>query len=189
VIIGFAVLLAIIWLASTAIITLGVGILLAVLFDAGARGLGMIVSWDRRLRLVLVFLLATLIILAAVWWGGSILVMQATKFFSAMRDMLEQANTFLSEGGSGLAQKGSGLSQYLPNIGTVFGGATTLVSGTFEFVSLTAAILFLGAFFSWEPETYKTALLSVLPKGKGNESTMCSTSPLTPCGNGLSARA
>lgn len=161
----FATAFIIFWLASTAIIAIGAAILVAVLFDSGASGLGHIMPGSRKLRLVLLFVLAACLIGAAIWWGGTILVQQANLFFSAMEGLLKRAADFMKQGGLGFEVRMTDLTQFLPSGGTVFGGARTIASFTFSTLTLMVAIIFLGAFFVWEPTIYKAIILSLIPKG------------------------
>jgi predicted PurR-regulated permease PerM len=164
VILAFAAATAILWLASTAVLAILVGILFAVLLDAGARGLGQLVDCDRRYRLAVVFFLTAFAIGAAIWWGGTTIIQQANQFAGAMQDLLQQLGKLLAENGLRTSGQGSiDVSSLLPSPGVIFGGATKVASSMFEAVTIVAAILFLGAFFAWEPAVYKAAFLSILP--------------------------
>lgn len=164
--ISFALIVAIFWIASEAFIIIFAGILLAVLLDAGARGLGRIVRWPRRARVAIVFVVATLLILASLSLGGAILVSQANNFLSAMKGLFAQLNDFVHSGGLGLFPKGSDLSMLLPRVSVLFGGATTIAATAMDMLVMGVAIPFLGGFFAWEPEAYKAIVLSILPKAK-----------------------
>ncbi len=162
--IPLALAVAILWLASTAIITIAASVLIAVLLDAGARGLGHVAGWHRHARLMIVFVVAAGFVGAAGWFGGTIVADQAQNFVSAMRQLLKQANEFVQNGGLGFFPKGTDLSHFLPDGSVVFGGATTALSMGFQVVVLIIAIVFLGAFLAWEPEVYKAVLLNLLPR-------------------------
>jgi len=163
---AFAAGFLVVWLASAGIVIIAVGILLGVLFNAGARGLAHVVPWRRQFRLIIVFLLAAILIMAAIWWGGTILINQASNFFSAMKNMLQQANDFIQSGALGTSMRGMNLADLLPNASFLFGGAETVASLGLHVIVMAAAILFLGAFFAWEPESYKAIVLSLLPQEK-----------------------
>lgn len=166
VVIAFALIVAVVWIASTAVITILVAILFAVLFDAAARALGRLLPLNRRLRLLIVFVLAVLGVLGAAAWGGSVLAGQLSDFYSSMRMLLLEANHFLSHSGLGASSHPIDLSHLLSPSGPIIGGAETVVSTVGEFLTLSAAVLVLGAFLSWEPDTYKSIVLSLLPRGK-----------------------
>ena len=102
----------------------------------------------------------------ASWWGGTILIDQVNNFLSAMKTLVREANAFLRSGPFGLPPSGASITDFLPSSGTVFGGARTLASITFSAVTLSVAIVFLAAFFAWEPEVYKAVVLSLLPRDK-----------------------
>jgi predicted PurR-regulated permease PerM len=163
VVLAFASATAILWLASTAVLTILVGILFAVLLDAGACGLGHLTGWDRRYRLALVLFLAVLVIGAAIWWGGTTVIQQASQFAGAMQDLFRALGKLLAENGLRAGQEPLDISSLLPSPAVIFGGATRVASSVFEAVTIAAAVLFLGAFFAWDPQVYKAAFLSVLP--------------------------
>ena len=136
------------------------------MLDAAARGLGHLVRWRRRVRLMIVFVVAALLVVAALTFSGAILVAQAHNFASAMRELAQEANRFIENDNLGLFPAGTNLSGLLPDGGALFGGATTIATGTFTMVVLVVAVLFLGAFFAGEPLMYKATVLSVLPATK-----------------------
>lgn len=162
---AFVILFSILWYAAEGIIIIGVGILLAVLLDAGARGLGHFVPWHRQVRLIIVLVLAALLIFGAIWWGGTILVDQAHLFIAAMKGLVSQAEQMMQQN-KVLFPRGTNPIALLPSVDEMFGGATTVAYQTIGVVSMIAAIIFLGAFFTWEPQIYKAIVLSLLPKDK-----------------------
>jgi predicted PurR-regulated permease PerM len=162
----FAAMVAIVWIASKGFIIIFGGILFAVLLDAGARTLGYIVPWRRRVRLMVVFVALAILLTAALTFGGAILVAQANNFFSAMADLLKQADQILQTGRLGFIPAGTSITKLLPDGSTLFGGATTIATSAFEAIVLATAVLFLGAFFAWEPAIYKSIVLSILPKAR-----------------------
>ena len=164
IVIAFALVVAVIWLAATAIITILAGVLLAVLLDGAARGLGYVVPWRRRIRLVVVLVLAIVVIGGALFFGGAVLASQVHNFIASMKDLLAEADRFIENGGTGIFPAGTNLSSLLPDGSVLLGGATTIATSVLGVVVLVATILFLGAFFAWEPAVYKAALLTILPK-------------------------
>lgn len=164
--IAFGLMVAVVWVAAEGFIIIFAGILLAVLLDAGARGLGRIVPWRRRVRLMVVFVVTALFIATVLMFGGAILVAQANHFVSAMKGLLSDTNRFIQDNGLGLFPPDMQLSALLPKGGVLFGSATTIATSTLDIIMLVTAILFLGAFFAWEPRTYKAVVLSLLPKTK-----------------------
>lgn len=166
VVIAFALIVAVFWIAAEAFIILFAGMLLAVLMDAAARGLGRLVGWRRRIRLILVFVVFALLLAGAFSLGGAILAGQANNFIGAMRGLLADLDRFLENGALGLLPPGSDLTQFLPSAGVLFGGATTAASIAMDVVALGAAIPFLGAFFALDPPAYKAIVLSVVPKAR-----------------------
>jgi predicted PurR-regulated permease PerM len=164
VVITFCLLVALAWLASTAIIIILGGVLFAVLLDAGARGLGRFVPWNRKARLLVLILIAVAAILLVLVLGGTVLVAQASSFLSAMRRLHEQANGLINA--SGFFDAGTDLVDLLPGRASLLGSATTFAGTSLNVVTFAAAVLFLGAFFAWDPSAYKAAILSILPKDR-----------------------
>ncbi|HUB65037.1 MAG TPA: AI-2E family transporter [Methylocella sp.] len=164
VVVCFVAGLLVLWEASSAVLVVLVGLIVSVLFDAGARGIGLLVSWPRHIRLVIVFLLAALLITTIFWWGGTRFSQEVGQFIASMQTLPKKLSDFFA---SDLHFLPGGPQQYLqllPNGGTLFGDATTIVTAIADSVLKSLAIIFLGAFFSWEPKIYKAALLSLLPK-------------------------
>ena len=161
---AFGIAFAIVWVASTGLITIAAGILLGVLLDAAARGLGLVVNWRRHLRLVVVFLLLTILIVFALYWSSSVLAQEATHFMSAMKDLINQAMNFLRSGKLGPTFRHINLTELLPSGAMIYGSAETATVAFVRVVSISAAILFLGAFFAWEPSVYKAIVLSLVPQ-------------------------
>ncbi|WP_181407999.1 AI-2E family transporter [Pararhizobium mangrovi] len=148
------------WYASTAFLTLGVGIVLAVVLDAGTRGLSHLVSWSRASRLALVIFLATAVVAGAITWGGSTLVGQFNEFASSVRQLAQQGMTTLQH--SRFFGSGDTMKSLLPGIQTVLGGATTVLPAALNWFSILFAIVFIGPFLAWEPSAYKTIVLSLV---------------------------
>ncbi|MGH6795783.1 MAG: AI-2E family transporter [Methylocella sp.] len=162
---AFAVGLLIVWQVPNAILIVLAGMLAAVIFDAGARGIGFLVSWPRHLRLAIVFILTALAIPAALSWGGTTIAGQAGDFIAKMKELAPKLNDWFSNGSLGLLPGGSvKLSQLLPSGSTLFGGATKAATAIFEALVTAVAIIFIGAFFAWEPSAYKAGVLSILPQ-------------------------
>jgi predicted PurR-regulated permease PerM len=156
--------LFLLWKAAQAVLVVLVGIVAAVLFDAAAQALTRIIPVRRQFCLAAVLLIAATTIGAALWWGGSSLMQQFEGFTAAVSRLLSSANEFISRGGGGLFPKGVvDLSQFTRNTPTLLGGAADIVTTTFGIAVTIFAVFFLGAFFAWEPEEHKAALLNILP--------------------------
>lgn len=162
----FGAAFAVVWIASTGLITIAAGILLGVFLDTAARGLGYVVRWRRHLRLVVVFLLLAAVIVFALYWGGSVLAQEATHFMSAMTNLIRKASDLLHSGKLGPVFQRVDLANLLPSGTMIYGGAESATAAFVRVVSITAAILFLGAFFAWEPGVYKAIVLSLLPRNR-----------------------
>ncbi|MDQ2080716.1 AI-2E family transporter [Xanthobacteraceae bacterium Astr-EGSB] len=167
IVLAFVTALAVLWFASGAIVVVLVGIVIAVMFDAGARGLGRLVGWRRSIRLILVYVTATLVVTVAAVWGGATLATQAGQLTSAVRNALARIGRELADGGIGILPEGSiEISQFLPSAATVFGGATAAFTSVFGGLVTIGVVIFLGAFLTWSPAAYKAAVLSIIPHDK-----------------------
>ncbi|HEY8032324.1 MAG TPA: AI-2E family transporter [Methylocella sp.] len=164
ILITFVVALFVLWEASSAILVLLVGIFISVLFDAGARGLALLVSWRRHIRLIIVFLLVAQLIVLLFWWSGTRIGDEVGQFITSMEELPKKLMDFIASNLSFMPGGPERILQFLPNGSTLFGDATTMVSAIADSVLKAIAIIFLGAFFSWEPEIYKEAVLSLLPR-------------------------
>jgi predicted PurR-regulated permease PerM len=163
VVLAFVVGALLLWAASAAILAILIAIVFAVLFDAGARALGYLVSWPRRLRLLLVFLFSATAVSAGVWLGGTALLSQAVQLFEALKGALSQLpDEWRGQNGFPAAD----VMEWLPSSDSVLGGATRVATTSFGAIATAALIVFLSAFFAWDPSTYKAGLLSLVPKDK-----------------------
>ena len=165
IVVTFVVALFVLWEASSALLVLLVGIVTSVLFDAGAHGLALLVSWRRHIRLIIVFLLVALLIMLLFWWGGTRIGDEVGQFITSMEALPKKLKDFFASDLGFLPGGPEQILKLLPNGSTLFGDATTIVSALADSVLKATAIIFLGAFFSWEPEIYKAAVLSLLPRG------------------------
>lgn len=161
---AFGIIIAVLWLASTAVMAFAVGIVLAVVLDAGARGLGHILPVGRGIRLGLVMLIVIALVGGALWYGGATLVSQFNDFVNAVKQLVREGHDFLQRSGL-LANKQGGIASLLPNAAAILGGATTVVPLAFNALSIAAAILFIGPFLALEPTVYKRVFLNLLPQG------------------------
>ena len=135
----------------------------AVLFDAGARALGYLVSWPRKIRLVIVFVFSATAITAAIWLSGAVLLSQAYELFGTLQGALARLpGEWRDENGLPIAD----FMQWLPSSDSMLGGATRVATSSFGAVATAALILFLSAFFAWDPGIYKRGILSLIPQDK-----------------------
>ena len=154
----------ILWVASTAVAAFAVGIVLAVVLDAGTRGLRRVLPWRRHVCLLLVMLLGTLAFAAIAWWSGSTLVNQFNELLSAIRTSVDRAQSMMQD--SKFFPNHEGLRAILPDPKALLGGATSFVPRAFSAMSILVAIVFIAPFLAWEPEAYKAIVLSLIPKAR-----------------------
>jgi predicted PurR-regulated permease PerM len=158
---------ALLWAASSAILIVLIGIILAVAFDAGVRGLGHVVTWPRWLRLMIVFVASAAFVLSAAYWSGATVVQQAGQFAGSMHTMWQWFTDFVANGGLGpLADRSTDLTAMLPSTEALFGGATRALTSSIGVLTTIVAILLIGAFFAWDPQSYVRASLSLVPRNQ-----------------------
>jgi predicted PurR-regulated permease PerM len=162
----FAVTIVGLWKAADATFALAFGVLISVVFDAGARGLGYLVPWNRRLRVLIVIVLTFAMALAAIWWGGTRMVTEARSFAGEMQNLAKHAQVLLHAHLHEWLAPGQAPPRVMPDMGVVLGHATAAVHKLFEFVIFFSVAMFVGAFCAWEPEAYKGAILSLLPHAR-----------------------
>ena len=161
---GFVIGGLVFWIASRAIFAILVAIIFAILIDGAVRGVGDLVSWPRQIRLALVLVLAALAVAAGVYFGGSIILDQASQFVGASKRLFSHASEWLIGRYGDLPL--SDIAQLLPDPGVLLGGATAIATASFGTLATGFAIVFLAAFFAGDPQSYKSGLLSLLPSDK-----------------------
>jgi predicted PurR-regulated permease PerM len=164
----FTVCLFILWYAANEILIVLIGILAAVVIDAGVRGLKHLCPpLPRIVSLMITVLLIGALGIGFLFWGGTTLLQQAGQFLHAMQDLFKRFNDFLNAGGNGLVPAGAvNIQDLLPSASFVFGSAKQVLSGALGAVTSLVAILFLGAFLAADPLAYKIGILSLIPKEK-----------------------
>lgn len=162
----FVVGLLLVWHGATALLLIFAGIVLAVALDAVAGALGRLVGLGRRLRLLAVLLLLLLSLAAGLLWGGAVLAEQFGGFLATvdeqvggLLDRLARLGIRPGDGGGS-----DGMGGLAPSVGGLLGGATQALFGLFGAVGNLVLVIFLGAFFAWEPRPYVAGLLSLLPR-------------------------
>ncbi len=160
----FAVSIVGLWKAADATFALAFGILVAVVFDAGARGLGYFVRWSRRARVLIVIVLTCTAGLGAIWWGGIRVVTEAKSFAGQMQELSRHAQLMLHSQAHAWLAPGQAPQKLLPDMSIVVEHATVVLRRLFELLIAFVVAIFVGAFGAWEPEAYKRAFVSLLPQ-------------------------
>ena len=159
--IGMATLVvAFIWLAQPILLIIG-GIVLAAMFDGGARLLGRVLPIPRGFRLTLV----VLAVFGFMYWTfvftGSELAAQAASLQAIVETQIETIGNRIEAAGFNISAedvKGIG-SQILNSVGRV----TAAVSSVLGTVTNLAMMLVLGIFIAAEPRLYERGVAWMLP--------------------------
>ena len=159
--IGMATLVvAVIWLAQPILLIFG-GIVLAAMFDGGARLLGRILPVPRGLRLTFV----VLAVFGFMYWTfvftGSELAAQAASLQAIVETQIESVGNRIEAAGFNISAedvKGFG-TQILNSVGRV----TAAVSSAVGTVTNLAMMLVLGIFIAAEPRMYERGVAWMLP--------------------------
>lgn len=159
--IGMATLVvAFIWLAQPILLIIG-GIVLAAMFDGGARLLGRILPIPRGFRLTIVVLAVFGFIYWTFIFTGSELAAQAASLQAIVETQIEAIGNRIEAAGFNISAedvKGLG-SQILNSVGRV----TAAVSSAVGTVTNLAMMLVLGIFIAAEPRMYERGVAWMLP--------------------------
>ena len=158
------------FLSSTLLLVFA-GVLLAVILDAAAFGLGRLVGWSRLARLTLVTLLLLGGLTVSVLWGGVRLAMEAQNLFEIASNQADVLINKADEMGlmpSTEDEEGNetGLGAFLPDTQAIFGHAKSTFSVITGVATNIIVIAFLGIFFATDPVGYREGFLRLLPVGK-----------------------
>jgi len=141
------------------------GILLAVVLDVAALGLGRVLPINRLARLGIVTTLLCLLLVTALVWGGVRLLTEARNLLEIASEQAAMLGERLDE--LGLAGRDedndSPLQNYLPDPEKLFGHAQSTFSALTGIVTNSVIILFLGIFFAASPADYRDGFLKLLP--------------------------
>lgn len=159
--IGMATLVvALVWLAQPILLIIG-GLVLAAMFDGGARLLGRVLPIPRGFRLTIVVLGVFGFIYWTFVFTGSELAAQAATLQAVVEAQIETIGNRISEAGFNISAedvKGFG-SQILNSVGRVTAAVTSVV-GT---VTNLAMMLVLAIFIAAEPRMYERGVAWMLP--------------------------
>jgi predicted PurR-regulated permease PerM len=154
------------WAGATALLIIFAGIVLAVIFDTAASGLGRLFPLPRRVRLAIVVVALAAFLVGAIAVGGAAFARQLSQMVAVLDEQIGNAIDMLAKAGLPVGGDGVNLRGLLPDASTLFGGATNAIFRLFGAVGNLVFIIFLGAFFAAEPNTYKRGLLSLVPPEK-----------------------
>ena len=151
---------AFIWLAQPILLIIG-GIVLAAMFDGGARLLGRVLPIPRGFRLTIVVLAVFGFIYWTFVFTGSELAAQAASLQAIVESQIETIGNRIEAAGFNISAedvKGLG-SQILNSVGRV----TEAVSSVLGTVTNLAMMLVLGIFIAAEPRLYERGVAWMLP--------------------------
>ncbi|WP_397602844.1 AI-2E family transporter [Sphingorhabdus sp.] len=154
---------AFIWLAQPILLIIG-GIVLAAMFDGGARLLGRVLPIPRGFRLTIVVLAVFGFIYWTFVFTGSELAAQAASLQAIVETQIESIGNRIEAAGFNISAedvKGLG-SQILNSVGRV----TEAVSSVLGTVTNLAMMLVLGIFIAAEPRLYERGVAWMLPLAK-----------------------
>ena len=161
----------VLWEGQTAFFLLFSGMLLAAMFDAGARGLARFVDWDRWIRLSIVVGTVVVVLVALFYFGGSYLVAQIDELFALIAQQADEVAELLglvrgtdvseADGALGVLRQ---LGQLLPGQGSGAMAAVSLVQSTFGYLANAVIIFFIGLFLSVEPNLYRDGFARLFPQ-------------------------
>lgn len=151
---------ALVWLAQPILLIIG-GLVLAAMFDGGARLLGRVLPLPRGIRLTIVILAVFGFIYWTFVFTGSELAAQAASLQAIVETQIESIGNRIAAAGFNISAedvKGFG-SQILNSVGRVTAAVTSVV-GT---VTNMAMMLVLAIFIAAEPRMYERGVAWMLP--------------------------
>lgn len=173
--------IAVLWIASDALLLMLAGVVFAAFLDAITGLLGKAVSWPRGVRLSIVCTLLAIILVLAIFWGGTVIAMQGSELAATIKDQVNQIFAWLTEhgielpsdsvgaltGNQGTRAQGGGatptLRSVLPDVSGLFGQAWTAIAMVLGVLGDALVIMFLGLFLAAQPKTYRDAMLLLVP--------------------------
>jgi predicted PurR-regulated permease PerM len=163
---GLALAAIVAWAGASALLIVFAGIVLAVIFDTAASGLGRILPVRRRIRLAVVVVLLALFLLGAIALGGAALGRQLSQMVLTVDEQVGNLLDLLQKAGLPIGGDGASLRGILPDASGLLGGATNAIFGLFGAVGNVVFIIFLGAFFAANPAIYQRGVLNLVPPEK-----------------------
>ena len=152
------------WNASSSLLLLFAGLLMASFLDVGVWLLGKLLPLARRWRAIIAALVVLAVAAAAVFYGGRTLVRQSGEIVGTLEaqiDMLQAAAADLGIPGlqmNEIEAAGEGAA-----VGTVVARVRTAASIALSILSGLVVIFFFGFFLAMEPQLYRDGLVSLLP--------------------------
>jgi predicted PurR-regulated permease PerM len=173
IVLGSAAALFLIWQAAESLLVVFGGILFGVFLDACARGLALVLPIGRRWCLGIV----CLALAAALAFAGWAVYALAQDFDSLVRMLREQLRTLADHlGALGIRPDGEDnpgatnserlVRSFLPDPAGMFGGARVAFNAALGILGNAVVIAFVGIFAAASPDTYRRALVSVVPRDK-----------------------
>ncbi|SCZ21559.1 AI-2E family transporter [Afifella marina] len=159
------VVLFVLWKATSALLLVFAGLVLAAALSFASDGLHRLTRLPTRLAKIFIYLAAFGAIFAVIGWGGATLAAQAS-------DLLARTDTLMRNWGDQLSQLGFSfikpngdvqLSQMMPNLKAMMGDVGRVVSLMFGSLANAVIVVFLGIFVSWSPRTYRDGFLHLVP--------------------------
>ena len=163
---GFALLLAVAWMARQVLLLLFVGLLVAVIFTSAVNWLRRFVSWPRKALLAIV--IVAMLGLAAL--GIALIAPRISEQFAELAETLPRELERLSadiqewpvfKSVSGIVPDPERLLPSPRNIGDT---ASSFLVGTFDALSGIVLVFFLGIFLAANPELYRRGFLKLIPR-------------------------
>lgn len=159
---GMACAIFLVWKAAQAVLIVLVGILTAVVFDGGARGVRRVLPVNRSTAITLVLLFTATCLVTAFWWSGSTLIEQLRGLSTAISGPVTTIDKYFAQSVGDILPDGV-TAEFTKNLPTLLGGAADVVTTSFGISVSAVAILFLGGFFAWDPDAYTRIFISLVP--------------------------
>lgn len=169
IVLGGAVLMFVVWVASDAILLIFAGLLVGVLLDACVRGLRTILPFTRGWLLAIAGGTLASIAVILVLWGTLVLAEEIQNLRTVLEKQVEAVTRWATQVGLSVDQDGRSSQDFgswiMSHAGSAIGPATTALSTLVSGLVNAAIVVIIGAFTAANPAYYRDAVVRLLPLG------------------------
>ncbi len=160
--IGLVVAVVAVWYLAEPILLIFGGVVIAAMFDGGARLLGRVAPWPRGIRLAVVIVGVVLFMVWTMFYAGSQLASQAESLRAIITAQASRLTGLAQNAGLISADSASSLGQQV--LGSV-GRVTSFVGSALGTITSAVMMLVLAVFLAINPKSYERGVAWLFPLG------------------------
>ena len=160
--IGLVVAVVAVWYLAEPILLIFGGVVIAAMFDGGARLLGRVAPWPRGIRLAVVIVGVVLFMVWTMFYAGSQLASQAESLRAIITAQASRLTGLAQNAGLISADSASSLGQQV--LGSV-GRVTSFVGSALGTITSAVMMLVLAVFLAIDPKSYERGVAWLFPLG------------------------